>query len=83
MQTARAMVSRGRFARVRIAWTRRTEEFVKDVDDGMRFVRWTAGPRRSESRTSPAENRISGHCRRELTFECEDGGGVGRLDSGT
>jgi hypothetical protein len=29
---------------VRIAWTRRTEAFVKDVDDGMRFVRWIAGP---------------------------------------
>jgi hypothetical protein len=40
-------------------------------------------PRSSGSRISPAENRASGDCRRELTFECEESGGVGRLDSGT
>jgi CelD/BcsL family acetyltransferase involved in cellulose biosynthesis len=49
MQTARAMVSRERSARVRIAWTRGTEAFVKEVEDGMRFVRWIAGPRNNIS----------------------------------
>ena len=44
MQTARAMVSSGRLARVRIAWTRGTEADVRDVDEGIRFVRWIAGP---------------------------------------
>ena len=44
MHTARAMISRGRFARVRIAWTRGTEAVVRDVDEGIRFVRWIAGP---------------------------------------
>ena len=39
MQTARAMVSRGRSARVRIAWTSGTEEVVREVDEGIRFVR--------------------------------------------
>ena len=44
MQTARASVSRGRLARVRIAWTSGTDGDIREVDDGMRFVRWTAGP---------------------------------------
>lgn len=44
MQTARAMVSRGRLARVSIAWTNGTEAVVSDVEEGIRFVRWTAGP---------------------------------------
>jgi len=39
------MVSRGRAARVMIAWTSGTEAVVREVDDGMRFVRWIAGPR--------------------------------------
>lgn len=45
MQTARAMVSSGRLARVRIAWTRGTEGSVREVEEGIRFVRWMAGPR--------------------------------------
>ena len=45
MQTARAMVSRGRLARVRIAWTRGVEGRVREVAGGIRFVRWIAGPR--------------------------------------
>ena len=44
MLTARAMVSRGREARVSRAWTREEEGGVRDVDMGMRFVRWMAGP---------------------------------------
>jgi hypothetical protein len=44
MQTASAMVSSGRAARVRIAWTRGTEGVVREVEEGMRFVRWIAGP---------------------------------------
>lgn len=39
MQTARAMVSSGRAARVRIAWTRGTEAVVKEVEEGIRLVR--------------------------------------------
>ena len=45
IQTARARVSRGRFARVKMAWTSGAEAVVKDVDDGIRFVRWIAGPK--------------------------------------
>jgi hypothetical protein len=45
MQTARAMVSSGRSARVRIAWTRGTDGVVREVEEGIRFVRWMAGPR--------------------------------------
>jgi hypothetical protein len=33
------MVSRGRFARVMIVWTSGTEVVIKEVDDGIRFVR--------------------------------------------
>ena len=44
MQTARAIVSRGRAASVRILWTRGTEGVVRVVEEGMRFVRWIAGP---------------------------------------
>jgi hypothetical protein len=44
MQTARASGSRGRLARVSIEWTSGTDGDVRDVDDGMRLVRWTAGP---------------------------------------
>jgi hypothetical protein len=45
MQTARAMVSSGREVRVRIAWTRGVEGVVREVEEGIRFVRWIAGPR--------------------------------------
>jgi hypothetical protein len=45
MQAARAMVSTGGLARVRIAWTRGMEGVVREVEEGMRFVRCTAGPR--------------------------------------
>lgn len=44
MQTARARVSKGRLARVRRAWTSGTDGDVREVDDGMRFVRCIAGP---------------------------------------
>ncbi len=44
MHTASAIVSRGRSARVRIAWTSGTKGFVKEVEEGIRFVRWIAGP---------------------------------------
>jgi hypothetical protein len=44
MQTARATVSRGRLARVRIAWTSGADGVVRERDDGIRFVRWIDGP---------------------------------------
>jgi hypothetical protein len=28
-----------------MAWTSGTEAVVKEVDDGIRFVRWIAGPK--------------------------------------
>jgi len=39
MQTAKAMVSRGREARVRIAWMRGVEGSVRETEEGIRFVR--------------------------------------------
>lgn len=39
MQTANAMVSRGRSARARIDWTRGTLAGVNEVEEGMRLVR--------------------------------------------
>jgi hypothetical protein len=39
------MVSSGREVRVRIAWTRGVEGVVREVEEGIRFVRWIAGPR--------------------------------------
>jgi hypothetical protein len=44
MQQARAMVSRGSWALARIDWASGTKAVVKEVEDGMRFVRWVAGP---------------------------------------
>ena len=44
MQTARAMISSGRLARVRIAWTSGTDGDVREVGEGIRFARWIAGP---------------------------------------
>lgn len=44
MQTAKAMVSRGRETRVRIAWMRGVEGSVRETEEGIRFVRWIAGP---------------------------------------
>lgn len=44
MQTASAMVSSGRAARVRMVWTSGAEGGVMDADGGWRLVRWTAGP---------------------------------------
>lgn len=46
MLTARAMISRGRDARVRRACTREVEAGVSDAGAGMRFVKWIAGPER-------------------------------------
>jgi len=43
-QTARAMDSRGRLARLRIAWTRGTEGVAREAAAGMRLTRWMAGP---------------------------------------
>lgn len=44
IQTVRATVSSGRLARVRIAWARATDAGVREVEEGIRFVRWIAGP---------------------------------------
>lgn len=44
MQTARAIVSSGRLARVRTTLTSATEGSESEVDDGMRLDRWTDGP---------------------------------------
>lgn len=44
MQTARAMVSRGRAARERMVWTREVEGAVTEAPGGCRLTRWTAGP---------------------------------------
>lgn len=44
MQTARATVSRGREALVRINCIRGIDAGVREVEDGIRFVRCTAGP---------------------------------------
>lgn len=44
MLTARAIISRGREARVRRACTREVEAGVRDAGAGIRFVRWIAGP---------------------------------------
>lgn len=46
MQTAKATVSRGRSARLRMAWTRGTEATDSEADEGMRLTRWIAGPAR-------------------------------------
>lgn len=44
MQAARASVSVGRSARVRIAWMKVVEGVMREVEEGIRFVRWIAGP---------------------------------------
>lgn len=44
MHTARATVSMGKSARLRIACTTGTEAAAKEADDGIRLTRWTAGP---------------------------------------
>jgi len=44
MQTANAMVSRGRLARESMPCASGTDGLVREVEDGMRFVRWVAGP---------------------------------------
>lgn len=44
MQTASAIVSRGKAARVMIVWTRQMEGGAIDADGGWRLTRWTAGP---------------------------------------
>lgn len=44
MQTAKATVSDGRFARVRISCTAGTDGVATEAVGGMRFARWTAGP---------------------------------------
>lgn len=80
MQTARARVSRGRLARVRRAWTSGTDGDIRDVDDGMRFVRCIAGPTSLGLRISPEVKNEDCWC--VLLFECEEGGGVGRFESG-
>jgi hypothetical protein len=41
---ARATVSRGSLARARREWTSGTEAAVREVEEGMRFVKWVAGP---------------------------------------
>lgn len=42
--TASATISSGRSALVRIAWTTDTEGVAREVEEGIRFVRWIAGP---------------------------------------
>lgn len=44
MHTANAIVSKGSSARVRMEWTSGTDEVVREVEEGMRFVRCVAGP---------------------------------------
>lgn len=44
MHTARATVSMGKFARLRMACTRGTEAVAREADEGMRLTRWMAGP---------------------------------------
>lgn len=44
MQTARASVSSGRLARVRRACTCGIEAYVRHADEGIKLVRWIAGP---------------------------------------
>ena len=44
MQQANATVSRGSWARARMEWTSGTEDAVREVEDGMRFVRCVEGP---------------------------------------
>lgn len=46
MHTARAIVSRGRLARVRIDWTVATDGVASEAEGGMRLTRWIAGPTR-------------------------------------
>jgi hypothetical protein len=44
MHADRARISMGKAARVRIAWTVAVEGVMREVEEGMRFVRWIAGP---------------------------------------
>lgn len=44
IQTAKASISIGNSALERIAWTNGTEGAVREVEEGIRFVRWVAGP---------------------------------------
>jgi hypothetical protein len=44
MHTARATVSIGRLARLKMAWTRGTEAVASEADDGIRLTRCIAGP---------------------------------------
>jgi len=52
MHTARAMVSIGRLARLRMDCVRGTEAGVMEVPVGIMLVRWYAGPRLSVSQGS-------------------------------
>lgn len=65
MQTARAMVSRGRAARERIVWTRVVEGPVTEAPGGCRLTRWTDGPVYRRRR----KNVISQVVRRHVMYE--------------
>jgi hypothetical protein len=60
----------------------------RNVCDQLEFRCWGQNPgndvpRSSGSRTSPGGKRASGDCWRVLALECDERGGVGRLERGT
>ena len=57
MQTANAIVSSGRLARDSMLCTSGTEELVREVEEGMRFVRWVAAPAGYISLSSNSHSR--------------------------
>jgi len=86
MQTAKAMVLSGRSARESRLCTSGTEGLVREVEEGMRFVRWVAGPardislslrRRSGSRTREAT--IPKSCGSTISPEQRKSGECGRV----
>lgn len=81
MHAARARISMGKSARVRIAWTVVLEGVMREVEEGMRLVRWIAGPRRAGARGSFGKSN-SKEDGLVVEFECPNGG-VGRFESGT
>lgn len=57
MHTARATVSMGKSARLKIACTAGTEAVVSEADDGIRLTKWMAGP-------------VGDVCGQRLTSDC-------------